>query len=161
MAQETLVLSEARSRAERELVRRWAGTGVGDRPARVVPTSARQVAGALHGAAPETSVVPVRVVWPPDERVGSETASFSDLFSLSARRRGLRRVHARVSGWSADKGRVIAGESATVHELRRDCAEEVGDCTDDRFVAFVLRRATWPPTGPSAASPATATRCRG
>jgi glycerol-3-phosphate O-acyltransferase len=145
---ETLVLSEARSRVERELVRRWTEATYPDPPATVARAAAQEAGAALGDAGRDTSVVPVRVVWPPDERTGSGNpseygrASLSDLFSLSARRRGLRRVHARVSGWSGDRGRVVAGEAATVEQLRQDCAEEVGDCAEDRFVAFVLRRAT-------------------
>ncbi len=143
MVHETLVLSEARSRTERELVRRWTEAAHDDgTSAVVVPATPRKVASAIDDADPGTSVVPVRVVWPPDERAGSEPASLSDLLSLSARRRGVRRLHARVSGWSAERARVVAGEAATVEELRRACAEEVGDCSQERFVAFVLRRAT-------------------
>ncbi|GAA4796240.1 hypothetical protein GCM10023200_35410 [Actinomycetospora chlora] len=139
----TLVLSGARSRTERELVRRWAETtyGNGDGPVRVVPDDGRELAGALDDAGPDTTVVPVRVVWPPAERASSDPPALGDLLSLSPRRRGLRHVHARVRGWSEDKARVVAGEAATLDELRREGDRELGDPRGDGFVAFVRRRA--------------------
>ncbi|PVZ10206.1 glycerol-3-phosphate 1-O-acyltransferase [Actinomycetospora cinnamomea] len=138
----TIVLSGARSRAERELVRRWAASTYGDDAARIVADDARELSGALEGAGPDTAVVPVRVVWPPAERSSADAPSAADLLSLSARRRGLRHLHARLRGWSAEKARVVAGEAATLAELRRDGDREVGTADGTGFVAFVRRRAT-------------------
>ncbi|MEJ2888306.1 glycerol-3-phosphate 1-O-acyltransferase [Actinomycetospora aeridis] len=138
----TLVLSGARSRAERELVREWTETTYGGNGVRVVPDGARELAGALDGAGPDTTVVPVRVVWPPAERASSDAPALGDLLSLSARRRGLRHAHARVRGWSPARGRVVAGDAATVEQLRREGDQEVGAPDGAGFVAFVRRRAT-------------------
>jgi len=138
-----LVLSGARSRSERELVRRWTESAYGtEHTVQVVPDGGRALAGALDGAGPDTEVVPVRVVWPPPERGSSDTPSTADLLSLSARRRGLRHVHARLRGWSAEKGRVVVGEAATLAELRREGDRELGSTAGAGFVAFVRRRAT-------------------
>ena len=138
----TLVLSGARSRTERELVRQWTESTYGDGRAQVVPDGARELAGALDAAAPDTTVVPVRVVWPPDERASSDEPSLSDLFSLSPRRRGVRHARARLRGWSADRARVVAGDAATLSDLRREGDQEVGSPDGSGFVAFVRRRAT-------------------
>ncbi len=140
----TLVLSGARSRAERELVRRWTVSTYGDDAAgvQVVRDDTRELAGALDGADPDTTVVPVRVVWPPAERGSSDRPAAADLLSLSARRRGLRHVHARLRSWSADRGRVVAGEAATLDELRGEADRELGSPAGAGFVAFVRRRAT-------------------
>ncbi|WP_328304940.1 glycerol-3-phosphate 1-O-acyltransferase [Actinomycetospora sp. NBC_00405] len=138
----TLVLSGAKSRTERELVRQWTESTYGDRRAQVVPDGARELAGALDAAAPDTTVVPVRVVWPPDERASSDEPSLSDLFSLSPRRRGVRHARARLRGWSADRARVVAGDAATLSDLRREGDQEVGSPDGSGFVAFVRRRAT-------------------
>ncbi|MDD7938477.1 glycerol-3-phosphate 1-O-acyltransferase [Actinomycetospora lutea] len=138
----TLVLSGARSRVERELVREWTATTYGDDGVRVVPDDGRDLAGALDGAGPDTTVVPVRVVWPPAERASSDPPALSDLLSLSARRRGLRHAHARVRGWSASRGRVVAGDAATLAQLRREGDRELGAPDGAGFVAFVRRRAT-------------------
>lgn len=141
----TLVLSGARSRAERELVRQWTSSTYGDGDdgaVRVVPDDARELAGALDGAGPDTTVVPVRVVWPPAERDSSDAPALTDLLSLSARRRGLRHLHARVRGWSTTRGRVVAGDAASLAQLRREGNRELGTPDGAGFVAFVRRRAT-------------------
>ncbi|MEJ2862930.1 glycerol-3-phosphate 1-O-acyltransferase [Actinomycetospora flava] len=137
-----MVLSGARSRVERELVREWTATTYGENGVRVVTDDGRELAGALDGAGPDTTVVPVRVVWPPAERDSSDPPALTDLLSLSARRRGLRHAHARVRGWSASRGRVVAGDAATVEQLRREGDRELGAPDGAGFVAFVRRRAT-------------------
>ncbi|MHC1562820.1 glycerol-3-phosphate 1-O-acyltransferase [Actinomycetospora sp. C-140] len=139
---QTLVLSGARSRTERELVRRWAEETYGDDLVQVVPDGGRELAGALDGSGAETTVVPVRVVWPPEERESSAAPAWGDLLSLTPRRRGLRHTYARVRGWSEEKARVVAGDAATVAQLRSEGDRELGEPDGEGFVAFVRRRAT-------------------
>jgi glycerol-3-phosphate O-acyltransferase len=135
-----VVLMQARSRPERELIAEWA--------ARVHPGAevVDQAAGGLAQRllrGDDPLIVPARVTWLPQSRDGGSTGSLlGDLRALSARQppAALQRIVLRRA---PARARVTAGEPAHASELHDTYAAETGG-TDgaEGFAAFVSRRAT-------------------
>jgi glycerol-3-phosphate O-acyltransferase len=145
-----LVLTQARSATERDLLTRWAATEYPD--ADVVPVDpkwperseslARMLEGG-RGDGTDPRVVPARVAWLTGAEGRSRAGRLTDLVSVSARRRPWPPLHpvlARVSG----AAEVVAGDPANLDGLRaRFEAEARADETKlDGFARYVVRQGT-------------------
>jgi glycerol-3-phosphate O-acyltransferase len=135
----TVILAWARTRTERELVARWARE---QHPG--APVIGRDERG-LHEPLPDGDgarlVVPVGVTWVPPERDGDRSVRFTDLLALTNPRRPPARLQARIAANHPDRVHVVPGDPATVSELRRRFADQVGDDGGRAFEAFVARQA--------------------
>src|SRR6476661_563978 len=113
-----VVLVDAESDVERGLVTEWLRTH-DVHPREVLPIDARALAKPLANLADDVPVTPVRVAWLPRERGGSRRVRWSDVVSLDAVRRPPAGVQARIVRREPDRATVVAGEPATVGDLRR------------------------------------------
>ena len=115
----TIVLVDASSRAERELVEEVVG-GTGNAPTAVVPLRADALADPLDGADPGTVVTAVRVAWAPrrtaegTELAGQRRWSPAGTFLP---RRPPRPFQAGALRRDPERARVVVAEPATVGEL--------------------------------------------
>lgn len=109
---DTVVLAETRTPFESEAVRSWAATHL---PGAEVHALAE---APLTDLAPETEIVPARVVWLPPVRNGERRVSVADVLALTNPRRPRAWSQPRIARKSPDRLRVVAGESATVADLR-------------------------------------------
>jgi glycerol-3-phosphate O-acyltransferase len=135
-----VLLVDARTRTERELISRWAA---GTHPnAQVIEHDDPQLATRLERG-DDPLVVPVRVTWlPATIDPDASTGAAGDLVALFRPRRppaALQRLMARRDG----RARVTAGEPAHALQLRREFRAETGGAGGrSAFGAFVARRAT-------------------
>jgi len=116
----TVVLVDATSAAERGLVED-ALTGVGDRPATVLPLRGEALAGPLADADPQTVVTAVRVAWTPrhpeaDAEPGRRRWRWSAA-APSLPRRPPAPLQAAALRRDPERARVVVAEPATVAEL--------------------------------------------
>lgn len=123
-SQSVIVLVDAASTVERELIAGWLAEGglaaeYGIEAA-IVPLdmSASVVAARLAGRGDNPLVVPVRVVWLPPERDGVRRTTFVDLATFSNPRRPRRYLQRRLVAKAPDRHLVLAGQPARLDELR-------------------------------------------
>lgn len=138
-----VVLVDAAGDVERELVDRWLATS-GVHPGAVLPARGEALRAALDGWADDVVISPVRVAWLPRERDGRRRIRWSDVASLDAvaltDRRPPARAQARIARREPDRAPVVAGESATVGDLRRRYGGPVTGAHAG-FAEFVARQA--------------------
>jgi glycerol-3-phosphate O-acyltransferase len=137
-----IVLATARTGTERELVTGWAAR---EHPGSTVCLDEDGLRTAIGRADPTTTVVPVRVTWLPPTRAAewadgsnppAEKPHVSDLIALLGPRKPLAFWQRRLARQTPDRVRVVAGESATVEDLRRRHDAEAGE---EAFPAYVHR----------------------
>jgi len=133
---ETVLLIQAGTPTEARLIRdRIAAAGGTSRPP--VSLGHSGIAASLL-AEPDVRLLPVRVAWLPEDgrRTGQLTDLIRDPYHPSERQQ--RRILARHPG----RAIVLAGEPATVGELRERWVETTGGGEEADFGAYVARRAT-------------------
>jgi len=133
---ETVLLTQASTRTEARLIRdRIAAAGGTSRP----PVSLGRIPQSLL-AEPDLRLVPVRVAWLPAEHAGRRAAQLTDLIRdpYHPSERQQRRILARHPGQAI----VLAGQPATIDELRERWVETTGGEEEADFAAYVARRAT-------------------
>lgn len=109
---DALVLAEPRTPYEREAIRSWART-------RYPGVEVRDLEETdVYALSETTSLIPARVVWLPPHRNGERRVSMADLLVLTNPRRPRAAFQPRIGKRSPDRVRVVAGEPATVEELR-------------------------------------------
>ena len=133
-----VVLADARTPTERELIAGWARA---ERPgAELIDCDDPALAARLERG-DDPSVEPVRVTWLPRERDGDRRVHTADLLALTNPHRPWAPLQARIARRDPDRARVTAGEPATLSDLRARFRDEVGGGPDG-FGAFVARQAT-------------------
>ncbi|MGO8850709.1 glycerol-3-phosphate 1-O-acyltransferase [Mycobacterium sp.] len=149
-AQESLVLASMASPVERELVTAWlerqraanlgAKFDVLELPQPDAPPAALTALAAQLESGEDRSIVPVRVFWlPPADR--GRVAKVAGLLPGRDPYHPNERRQRQIVRSAAYRARVVAGESATVSELRQQWRDTtVGQDTSD-FAQFVIRRA--------------------
>ncbi len=149
-AHDSLVLAAMASPVERELVTAWlerqraanpgAKVDVLELPPLDAPPAALTALAAQLESGDGRSIVPVRVFWlPPADR--GRVAKLAGLLPGRDPYQPNERRQRQIVRSAAHRARVVAGESATVSELRRQWRETtVGDGKSD-FAQFVIRRA--------------------
>lgn len=139
---DVVVLGSARTGPERELLAQWASR---EHPGAPLCLDEAELADALAGAGPTTTVVPVRVTWLPPTRAAQwadgtgtppEKPKASDLIALLGHRRPPGFWQRRIARHAPDRVRIVEGEAATVADLRRRHDEEAGE---DPLPSYVLR----------------------
>jgi glycerol-3-phosphate O-acyltransferase len=135
-----VVLADARTEVERDLLSRWAAQEHPGAP--VLAMRRRDLAAQLREAPGDPSVVPVRVTWLPREVDGERRTRVSDLLVLTNPRRPWPPMQSRIATREPDRVRVTVGEPARVSELDRRFREETGTVGADAFTAYVARQAT-------------------
>jgi glycerol-3-phosphate O-acyltransferase len=131
-----VALVRARTGTERRLIERWAQRE-GD--VTLVGLDDPELTRHLHGRDP--LLHPVQVTWLPRERDGERRVQATDLLALTHPLRPWPPVQARIAKRAPDRARVVAGEPASLSQLRRRFAEETGGAGGDGFAAFVRRQA--------------------
>lgn len=135
----TVILSEARTGTEHELVAEWAAAA--HPGATILHTGDPDLAEQLAGA-PDPLVVPVRVTWLPREREGGRRVRAADLLTLTNPHRPWGPLQARIARHEPDRARVTSGEPARVSDLRRRFRSESGTGGgSSAFAQFVDRQA--------------------
>jgi len=135
-----VVLTDARSDAERELVRDWARTA--HPGAAVVDQDAPALAQLLEREG-DPLLVPARVTWMPPEQDAGARPKVGDLLLLADPSGPLGRLRGMAARRNPDRARVVAGEPAHLQDLRRRFRREAGrGGTSDELAAFVARQAT-------------------
>ncbi|SHK64810.1 glycerol-3-phosphate acyltransferase [Pseudonocardia thermophila] len=134
-----VVLTDAVSETERALVASWLQDR-GMTAAQVLPVDGAVIAGPLGQLPDDTLIVPVRVAWLPRERDGQRRARWSDLLSLTNPWRPAAHAQTRILKREPDRAAVVAGEPATVADLRRTFASRAGGAAIG-FGDFVARQA--------------------
>lgn len=148
--QDALMLASVRSAVEAELLKDWLGRQRADHPQTAIdvvelpprdpsPAAMAQLVERLE-ADEDRAVVPVRVCWMP--RAGASTLSrVTALLPGRDPYRPSRRQQRRIVDNEPSRAKVIAGQSATVGELRKQWTDTtVGENPRD-FAYFVIRRA--------------------
>ena len=139
-ADPVVVLFQARSNVEQELVERWAREAHGGR-AELVRAEGHAIAERLTRG-DDPLLVPVRVAWLPRERNGDRRASWSDAVSLTNPRRPRSRSHRRIATREPDRCRVVVGEPASASEIRDTWLREAGELGGPTgFADWASRRA--------------------
>ena len=90
----------------------------------------------------DTTLVPLRVAWLPEEHAGRRTARLVDMLPGRDPYRPSERQQQRILARQPGRARVLAGEPATIGSLRQRWAEATGGDDPDDFAAYVARRAT-------------------
>jgi glycerol-3-phosphate O-acyltransferase len=135
-----VVVFQARSNVEHDLVERWARDAQGDR-AELVRAEGRAIAERLTRG-DDPLVVPVRVAWLPRERNGDRRARWSDAVALTNPRRPRPRSQRRIAAREPDRCRVVVGEPASATEMRGVWARETGGVGGPAgFAEWLSRRA--------------------
>lgn len=121
---DAVVLAETRTPFEREAVRRWAAATHPGVPVWDLPEAD------LSPLPEGTRLIPARVVWLPPVRNGERRVSMADVLALTNPRRPRAWSQERIGRKAPDRVRVVAGEAATLAELRdryeQDVAQDTG-----------------------------------
>ncbi|WP_354699387.1 Glycerol-3-phosphate acyltransferase [Paraconexibacter sp. AEG42_29] len=134
-----VVLADAGTATERELVEEWAAQTHPE--AAVMYVGDADLAEKLAGL-DEQLVLPVRVTWLPRERDGGRQARAADLLALTNPHRPWSPLQARIRRNEPDRVRVTDGEPATVADMRQRFRSESGTGGGSAaFAAFVDRQA--------------------
>lgn len=137
--QSVVVVADARTPTERDLVRDWAD---GEHPGATIAFDEQLLADRLADAGDDPLLVPVRVTWLPRERDGARNVRPADLLLLTNPRRPWPRLQPRIAAREPDRVRVVVGEPATASELRVRFREQAGGGGRRDFAAFVGHQAT-------------------
>ena len=124
-----IVLAEIRTNCEREAVAEWASSRHPDAPVRTLDEVDPETLD------PATTLIPARVVWLPPMRKGERRVSMADVLVLSNPRRPPAFRQGAIKKRAPDRVRVVAGEPATVEELRR--RHEQSSAEGEDFGRFV------------------------
>lgn len=136
-----VVLANTASPTERELIDEWLRQQ-GVEPREVLPVHGPEVGAPLARLPGSTVVAPLRVAWQPRERNGQRRAHWSDVVSLTNPRRPPARAQAKIVSKEPDRAVVVAGEPATLDELRhRHGPHGTGERAVAAFGEFVARQA--------------------
>ncbi len=129
MSDPVLVLTKARTSCEMRAVNDWAANAYPD-------AEVRQGADVDFDAlSPNTLLVPVRPVWLPAARQGERRVTLGDVLVLSNPRRPLGLMQPIIRKRRPDALRVVAGEPATIAELRERHARDQAEGEPfDRYV---------------------------
>lgn len=130
----TVVLAEAGTPYELETIIRWAA--VRHAGARV----AELASAGVDKLPPDTELLPVRVVWLPQLRNGERRVSMADVLALTNPRRPRAAAQRRIGKRSPDRVRVVAGEPATIANLRMKYENGVAD--GEPFASFIAVQAS-------------------
>jgi glycerol-3-phosphate O-acyltransferase len=122
-AEPVILLVEAATEVERDLIGRWAETS-GAAGARVLPLDGPVLSGPLDAADGATVVTAARVVWLPRERNGVRRVRWADVLAGRNPRRPAPRDQARILRREPDRAEVVVAAPATVAELRERAADE-------------------------------------
>ncbi len=138
-----LVFVQARSSTEQAVLASWAAA---EHPgARLVEIGPEGRVEGLERMLGDNAlrVVPARVSWSPAEDDRSRAGRLTDLLS-PGRRRPWSPLHAPLARWVPGSARVVAGESATVADLRAGFAAQAREDEADAegFTRYVLRQGT-------------------
>lgn len=122
-----ILLVEATSEVERDLIGRWAERSE-LAAARVLPLDGGVLGGPLTEADGEAVVTAARVVWLPRERNGVRRVRWADVVAGRNPRRPSPRDQARILRREPDRAEVVVARPATVAELRErhGRAEDLG-----------------------------------
>ena len=122
-----ILLVEATSEVERDLIGRWAERSE-LAAARVLPLDGGVLGGPLAEADGEAVVTAARVVWLPRERNGVRRVRWADVVAGRNPRRPSPRDQARILRREPDRAEVVVARPATVAELRErhGRAEDLG-----------------------------------
>jgi glycerol-3-phosphate O-acyltransferase len=142
----TVVLAEASTPVEREVIAQWLAAdglerGPGGREPIQLALTADEVANRLVSRSDDPTVVPVRVLWLPKERDGVRRSSLRDLATLSNPRNPHRLAQKWIVKHSPDRHRVLAGEPALLSELRARHLEASGDPAPRSLARYIVRSA--------------------
>ncbi|WP_199223887.1 glycerol-3-phosphate 1-O-acyltransferase [Paraconexibacter algicola] len=135
-----IVLTDARTDAERDRVAAWARE---THPGAPVVHQASPTLPRLLREAGDPLLVPARVTWMPPEPVPGARPRIGELLLLADPGGPLRRLHGIAARRNPDRARVVAGEPAHLRDLQRRFRAEAGRAgSDDELAAFVARQAT-------------------
>jgi glycerol-3-phosphate O-acyltransferase len=142
----TVVLAQAATPTEERLIRERvsAAGGPGMAVVSLPPAGspgARPPAGLLDRD-DDTTLVPVRVAWLPEERSGGRAARLADMMPGRDPYRPSERQQQRILARQPGRAVVLAGEPATIGSLRARWAREGSGDDPDDFGGYVARRAT-------------------
>ncbi|MFW0793732.1 glycerol-3-phosphate 1-O-acyltransferase [Gordonia sp. CPCC 205515] len=129
-----MVLAEVRTACELQAVTEWAAQA---HPTATVRPVNELAADDLHV---ETELIPARVVWLPPMRKGERRVSLADVLVLSNPRRPPAWRQSSLKKRYPDRARVVAGEPATVADLRERFAKEFAE--GEPFSSFVAVQAS-------------------
>jgi glycerol-3-phosphate O-acyltransferase len=146
----TVLLTQAGTATEARLIRERVATAGGSdltayrlgppgRPGSMTPLPP----GLLDD--PAVRLIPLRVAWLPEEHSGRRAARLADLLPGHDPYRPSERRQLRIAARQPARAAVLAGEPATVGELRARWVEATGGTgagPDGGFAAYVARRAT-------------------
>ncbi|MGW5522649.1 glycerol-3-phosphate 1-O-acyltransferase [Gordonia sp. NPDC003950] len=129
-----IVLAEVRTSCEREAVAEWA--------AATHPEATLRTLGEVDpdGLDPDTSLIPARAVWLPPVRRGERRVSMADVLALSNPRRPMAFRQSAIRNRAPDRLRVVAGEAATVDDLRTRHASASAE--GESFASYVALQAS-------------------
>lgn len=131
---DSMVLAEVRTECELQAVTEWAATA---HPDATVCAVRDLDADALQA---ETELIPARVVWLPPMRKGERRVSLADVLVLSNPRRPPAFRQPSLKKRHPDRARVVAGDPATVADLRDRFAMEFAE--GEPFTSFVAVQAS-------------------
>lgn len=134
-------LAVTMTKVELDLIGEWVDNGGLDSgDVRLLSGTVEELAGTLPDSG-DGLVTPLRVVWLPQERDGARQTRWSDLAALANPHRPGQRRQRRIADREPDRYRVIAGEPATLADLRRRYEEETQREPEPVAFARYVRRA--------------------
>lgn len=135
-------LAVTMTNVELELINKWLRSGgMADPDAvRVLSGTVEELADLLPDEG-DGLVTPLRVVWLPRERDGARQTRWSDLAALANPHRPGQRRQRHIVDREPDRYRVIAGEPATLSDLRKRYETETQGPSDPVAFARYVRRA--------------------
>jgi glycerol-3-phosphate O-acyltransferase len=136
-----LVLDFAETTAERQVIEAWIDRERRARGARVEVVGARshELPSRLVNVG-DASVLPIRVAWLPRDRDGERRLRLSELVATGNPRHPRPGAQVRILLREPERCRVVAGEPASVIELRRRHREATGGDDHDDFADYVRRQ---------------------
>jgi glycerol-3-phosphate O-acyltransferase len=142
----TVLLMQASTPTETRLIREQI-TGAGGTDQALVSLGPpgdplAELPAEVAGRGDDTTLVPVRVAWLPEEHAGRRAARLADLVPGRDPYRPGERQQQRILARQPGRARVLVGEPATIGSLRRRWTEATGGDDPDDFGAYVARRAT-------------------
>jgi glycerol-3-phosphate O-acyltransferase len=148
--EETVLLVQAGTPTEARLIRERvaAAGGTGRSLAELGPPGLprAEVPAEVLDRDDDTTLVPVRVAWLPEEHTGRRASRLTDVLAdmMPGRDpyRPSERQQQRILTRQPGRARVLVGEPATIGSLRRRWTEATGGDDPDDFGAYVARRAT-------------------
>lgn len=142
-----VVLSDASTRVERELIADWLaadGLTAEYRSAETLTKlelDPRNLEKKLVGRTDDPLVIPVRVTWLPAARDAAHGLRFSDLLALASPHSPGQLIQRWLVKHAPDQHRILTGEPARLSELRSRLVAEKIDPAPDSFARYILRNA--------------------